>query len=424
MRSTPFHSTLSMGVMKNSLEHESNESWKNYLSVNSKVSKEYDRFSPATKVVTSPLFSLVDTVYPHPSLLSMTSETNVSFLTYLIILSTCILFYLIYLILPRGLRHYICGTKRRYRRQNSRHVIRQQSTLSSDYNNRFYFQPTQFVSRGLNLARITDQYWGVSPQYSIRSAPTYTGFRTTSSKDDTWRSPISEDTSYEIDSIGNTINHLKVYLAQPPGIKMLAHGTKCNPRHVYITLHFYEEIHQYVLPALEYQNCLTWRTELRKSNEGRAGGSLKLGNLRRVSFEDVLGVHRGKVTTALRRMQTAKLVDAETCFSLLTKSGTLDLQCCRVVNISAEEVRESFIELLRAALRSRGTTLNEPNHLVSPGTSSSHNSNDDFNGIYASSAVVVSSKQNTSPISENAVSQLDGSSSLVSRDANLSVISF
>jgi hypothetical protein len=329
----------------------------------------------------------------------MTSDLlTISPITYLIFLTICLIIYTGYLILPRGLRHYICGTKRRYRRQNPRHVIWKQSTLSSDYIDRLNTLPTNAD----NAKQYSPgNYWGVSAQYSIRSAPTYTGDRTFG-RGDTWQSPLSEDTNNEIDSIGNNRSYLQTHLTQPPGIKVIAHGTKCNPRPVYITLHFYDALQHHV-PPLEYQNCLTWRAELRKSNDEITMERLKLGNLRKVSFEDVLGVHRGKATTALRRMQTASLVDAGTCFSLLTKSGTLDLQCANVDNIPAGDVREHFIELLALALKLRGMILNESSFgnagLASPGTLSSHNPEGNSNGRYPVRSTDVSTDANLSVIS-------------------------
>jgi hypothetical protein len=48
-------------------------------------------------------------------------------------------------------------------------------------------------------------------------------------RDDTSQSPLSNDTSYELDSPISIKSYLKNSLTQPPGIKMIAHGTKCNP---------------------------------------------------------------------------------------------------------------------------------------------------------------------------------------------------
>ena len=275
-------------------------------------------------------------------------------ISYLIFLTICLLIYLVYLILPKGLRHHLCGTKRRYRRQVFRDVIRKQSTLSSDHaNNRVSAhvdQRNDLITPRLGIIGEPGQYWGVRPQYSIKSAPTYIGLDrcTTLTIKDTWQSPLTEDMDQQSESI---MSSLQRCLTQPPGIKMIAHGTRCNPRPVYITLHFTDKMQH--LP-LEDQNSLTWRAELRtKNNTAKA---LKLGNLRTVSFGSIVGIRRGKVTPALRRVQTASTVDTAICFSLLTKTGTLDLQCCEIDDMfmSAQNVQECFIDILGTALRLKG----------------------------------------------------------------------
>ena len=321
----------------------------------------------------------------------------------------------------------MCGTKRRYRRQASRDAIWRQSTLTSDYTKRITAhvdQTNEFIVPRSTSIGGPGQYWGVHPQYSIRSAPTYTGLdrSTTFTVNDIWQSPLSEDIDQQSESI---MTSLQRYLTQPPGIKMIAHGTKCNPRPVYITLHFTDDL-QYL--PLEYQNCLTWRAELRSKDN--ATTPLKLGNLRTVAFQNILGVHRGKVTTALRRVHTAGTVDSAMCFSLLTKSGTLDLQCCKIddgIFMSGQNVRDCFIDLLGTALRTRGVTFNNGS-ILSPGEGSSRSSNN------LSSKLSPTAESTVSPFAEKSIQNstrendaggnTSGPPSQLSGDANLSVISF
>jgi len=140
---------------------------------------------------------------------------------------------------------------------------------------------------------------------------------------------------------------LKEKLKQPPGIKLIAHGTKCKPRPVWITLHC-ASIDQQQSPELkEYYNCLTWRAEI-KSNS--ATSKKKLGNLRNVELNDIIGIELGKRSTALRRPQTTNNVKENDCFSLLTKTGTLDLQVVGIDNSTAEEVRAAFITCLALSM--------------------------------------------------------------------------
>jgi hypothetical protein len=89
-------------------------------------------------------------------------------------------------------------------------------------------------------------------------------------------------------------------------------------------------------------------------------------------------------------MQTANLVNADLCFSLLTKSATLDLQCCNVDNMSAVlDVRECFIDLLGQALRLRGLALKELGHagLMSPVAGQNNKSSVDCNEIAAANSI-------------------------------------
>ncbi|KAL7531903.1 hypothetical protein ACHAWF_003948 [Thalassiosira exigua] len=160
---------------------------------------------------------------------------------------------------------------------------------------------------------------------------------------------------------------LKIALQQPPGIKFVAHGTKCRPRPVWITLHC-EELDTQTSTPPEYRNCLTWRAEMKSSSARKSSvtdsgqKTPRMGNLRKVAMVEILGIELGKRTTALRRVQTAKTVKESDCFSLLTKTGTLDLECTGLSmggsQHTAKEVRAAFITCLAMALSSKGLRLN------------------------------------------------------------------
>ena len=87
----------------------------------------------------------------------------------------------------------------------------------------------------------------------------------------------------------------------------------------------------------------------------------KMGNLRKVELNEILGFELGKRTTALRRVQTARMINECDCFSLLTKTGTLDLECTALAvggrKSPAEEVRAAFITCLAMAVSSRGLRM-------------------------------------------------------------------
>lgn len=191
-------------------------------------------------------------------------------------------------------------------------------------------------------------------------------------------------------ALENTKQHeIRQRLAHPPGIKLIAHGTKCNPRHVWVTLHFDDatsllgaggsgspssmQSPESSTITFEYRNCLTWRAEMKQSTLAASTPPLapttkpRLGNLRKVAFADILGIELGKRTTALRRVQTAQYVNEDECFSLLTRTGTLDLQCVGFAltksvgaedGASAATVREGFITNLTMAMSSKGLKLN------------------------------------------------------------------
>ena len=176
------------------------------------------------------------------------------------------------------------------------------------------------------------------------------------------------------DSIGGGVDEtqqlplpqqLKTMLEQPPGVKLIAHGTKCRPRPVYLTLHS-DTINSQSATTPEYRNCLTWRAELKSSSSPLSSNNLnharaKMGNLRKVELNEILGFELGKRTTALRRVQTARMINECDCFSLLTKTGTLDLECTALAvggrHSSAEEVRAAFIMCLAMAVSSRGLRM-------------------------------------------------------------------
>lgn len=90
-----------------------------------------------------------------------------------------------------------------------------------------------------------------------------------------------------------------------PGVQLVAHGSKGKPKSVRLRLTV---------------DSIAWRTELSKK-----GGDLKLGKLHRVPLAHILYVDVGKQTTALRRVENASVPDG-TCFSLLTRDGSLDLE--------------------------------------------------------------------------------------------------
>jgi hypothetical protein len=100
-----------------------------------------------------------------------------------------------------------------------------------------------------------------------------------------------------------------------PGVLIIAHGSKGKPKTVRLQL---------------TESAITWRTETRKKdpNNGNVVNNKippKLGKLHQVPLSHIMYVDVGKQTTALRRVENAHVME-ELCFSLLTKEGSLDLE--------------------------------------------------------------------------------------------------
>lgn len=98
-----------------------------------------------------------------------------------------------------------------------------------------------------------------------------------------------------------------------PGIRLLAHGTQCQPRRIWIRLDVNNEL-------------LSWRTENVIESNSMSDDSesdlVTLGQVHEIPLVQVLFIDVGKATAAL------KLVDVhdDYCFSILTNGGSLDLQ--------------------------------------------------------------------------------------------------
>lgn len=97
-----------------------------------------------------------------------------------------------------------------------------------------------------------------------------------------------------------------------PGVLVVAHGSKGKPKTVRLRL---------------VESAISWRTETMRKKPSQTGGAgPKLGKLHHVPLAHILYVDVGKQTTALRRVENAPVME-DLCFSLLTKEGSLDLEC-------------------------------------------------------------------------------------------------
>ena len=97
-----------------------------------------------------------------------------------------------------------------------------------------------------------------------------------------------------------------------PGVLVVAHGSKGKPKTVRLRL---------------VESAISWRTETQRKKPSQSGeAGPKLGKLHHVPLAHILYVDVGKQTTALRRVENASVME-DLCFSLLTKEGSLDLEC-------------------------------------------------------------------------------------------------
>ena len=323
-----------------------------------------------------------------------------SFITpfnYLLFLTASLLLFLGYLILPRGIKalYFGAGRRRRYRRQRTMSSGFGRSYSNGSVMNQGWKQKQlQQKSSQLPSEDLLDNIYAHSHSYaptlsspSEITTPTSYGYDVKSEIMSSQVSALQEHVAWSRnDYVSNIRNsdykyveqqtkkqqqqlrlslpeELKMMLMHPPGVKFIAHGTKCKPRFVWITLHV-------SLPqssSSEYHNCLTWRAELKNN---------KMGNLRKIQLHEILGIELGKRSMALQKLQTNRQVKESDCFSLLTQSGSLDIECISFntavneVNSSlqdnviatAEEVRAAFITCLALTLMSPSSKGSNTHH--------------------------------------------------------------
>lgn len=159
-----------------------------------------------------------------------------------------------------------------------------------------------------------------------------------------------------------------IQVNNPPGLRLVAHGVKVRPRPVWIQLHVDQK--QEEADAAKFHNCLTWRAELKTSSspEGTLlpSNNPSLGSVRKVSLEDIVGFELGQKTVALKRLSKEQSVRESECFSILTSTGTLDLQCVPSPDLegaSADDVRKACLDFLTRFLSSNN---NEVGTVLSP----------------------------------------------------------
>mmetsp|Transcript_2195 Transcript_2195/g.4000 ORF Transcript_2195/g.4000 Transcript_2195/m.4000 type:complete len:276 (+) Transcript_2195:34-861(+) len=267
--------------------------------------------------------------------------------SYLLFLLSLLVIYLGFLILPRGFKAQYClGSRRRYRRKR-----RRRSTVAVP-SSRKQFHDEEAPNTTKSSQLLDNNKNNISTGIQNHTLPKHVNVR----------SMIEERVRHRF--------------TQPPGLRLIAHGIKVRPRPVWIQLHVDDNIIHGADTTSELHNCLTWRAELKASSSSQEGAfsnnTPSLGSIRKVSLTDIIGIELGQKTVALKRLQSVR--ESE-CFSILTSTGTLDLQCVSSPDVggaSAEDVRKACLDYLTSVLSSNnvevGTMLSSPARTIAVST--------------------------------------------------------
>lgn len=260
--------------------------------------------------------------------------------SYLLFLLSLLVIYLGFLILPRGFKAQYClGSRRRYRRKR-----RRRSSTVAVPSSRKQFHDEEAPNTTKSSQLLDNNNINISTGIQNHTLPKHLNVR----------SMVEERVRHRF--------------TQPPGLRLIAHGIKVRPRPVWIQLHVDDNIIHGADTTSELHNCLTWRAELKASSSSQEGAfsnnTPSLGSIRKVSLTDIVGIELGQKTVALKRLQSVR--ESE-CFSILTTTGTLDLQCVSSSDVggaSAEDVRKACLDYLTSVLSSNnvevGTMLSSP----------------------------------------------------------------
>jgi hypothetical protein len=226
--------------------------------------------------------------------LILTSPRGLDPLKFSISLFICLILFVLYLLLPKGVR------KQYFRAYPKRHTwsarSRPTSLLNTNINNNHGQPPsldTPSTQHSQSQSQQQSHYAGAAGAGG--GGGLLSGI------------PLHHPPQQH----GNNHHHPEVIVSaamqqlRTPGVLIVAHGSRGKPKTVRLQL---------------TDTAITWRTESRKK---------KFGKLHAVPLQAVMYVDVGKQTTALRRVENAAVQEA-LCFSLLTKEGSLDLEASSV----------------------------------------------------------------------------------------------
>ena len=241
------------------------------------------------------------TVVMDPAMeLSLSATTTVW--SYTLFLGSCLLFWMLYLLLPRGFRKQYCSAQRK------RYAKRSDNDMPAAG----YWLP---VNKSLDDDSLSTRRDDFSPASTATSLPLTPPRNGTAGMRRQRSNPPSPEHPALRQIPPNRIIAETMGRLQGRGIRLVAHGVHCDPKRVWIKLE-------------DDTASVTWQTEFPRrvpNQSGQVSIVLMRGSLHRIALCNILYIDVGKKTNALQQLDQKKVPDA-TCFSLLTQNGSLDLQ--------------------------------------------------------------------------------------------------
>lgn len=262
-----------------------------------------------------------------------------SVFAYTLFLSFAVAFWVLYLILPRGLRkQYFRANRKRYSKrvddkmpaagywmpvrsiqaQSAANGFENASTISSSLHQTTH-NPPHFTSKVIAAAAARQQQDmnGVQSEYQQQEQERITSTPPRSKKELAMlKHPPSPEHPALKKIPPNMIIAETMARLQGRGIRLVAHGVHCDPKRVWIRLQ--EET--------KGEPSVTWQTEFPRrvpDQNGHVSIVLMRGSMHSIQLKNILYIDVGKKTHAL---QLTRGVPDTMCLSLLTQNGSLDLQ--------------------------------------------------------------------------------------------------
>jgi hypothetical protein len=239
--------------------------------------------------------------------------------SYTVFLGSCLGFWLLYLLLPRGCRKQYClAQRKRYPRNTDRNmppagywvpVNRAKSDVMSTTSTT---QSNKYTPRGVLPSNSTMSSIG-GPSTPPRGSG---GVDQNDNRRRGSNPPSPEHPAIRKIPPNRVIAETMARL-QGRGIRLVAHGVHCDPKRVWIKLDD------------DDTTSVVWQTEVPRrvpNQSGQVSIVMMRGSSHRIGLANVLYIDVGKKTNALQRLNMELAPPEQCCFSLLTQNGSLDLQ--------------------------------------------------------------------------------------------------